>query len=102
MIVSKKIVLHFPPRLVDRAIVYHLIKDYDLELNIMKASIIPDAQGLMVLELRGQQTDYDRGVKYLTETSVHIQSLSQNVVRNDDRCTHCGACVTVCPTKPFN
>ena len=41
MIVSKKIVLHFPPRLVDRAIVYHLIKDYDLELNIMKASIIP-------------------------------------------------------------
>jgi ferredoxin len=101
MIVSKKIVLHFPPRLVDRAIVYHLIKDYDLELNIMKASIIPDAQGLMVLELRGQQTDYDRGIKYLTETGVHIQSLSQNVVRNDDRCTHCGACVTVCPTKAF-
>jgi len=48
MIVSKKIVLHFPVRLVDRAIVYHLIKDYDLELNIMKASIIPDAEGLMV------------------------------------------------------
>ena len=55
----------------------------------------------MVLELRGQQTDYDRGIKYLTETGVHIQSLSQNVVRNDDRCTHCGACVTVCPTKAF-
>lgn len=101
MIVSKKIVLHFPSRLVDRAIVYHLIKDYDLELNIMKASIIPDAEGLMVIELRGQQSDYDRGVKYLTETGVRIQSLSQNVVRNDDRCTHCGACITVCPTKAF-
>jgi len=70
MIVSKKIVLHFPVRLVDRSIVYHLIKDYDLELNIMKASIIPDAEGLMVIEVRGEQTDYDKGVKYLTETGV--------------------------------
>ena len=77
MIVSKKIVLHFPVRLVDRSIVYHLIKDYDLELNIMKASIIPDAEGLMVIEVRGEQTDYDKGVKYLTETGVRIQSLAQ-------------------------
>ena len=101
MIVSKKIVLHFPVRLVDSSIVYHLIKDYDLELNIMKASIIPDAEGLMVIEVRGEQTDYDKGVKYLTETGVRIQSLAQNVMRNEDKCTHCGACVTVCPTKAF-
>ena len=101
MIVSKKIVLHFPVRIADRAIVYHLIKDYDLELNIMKASIIPDAEGLMVIELRGEQEDYDKGVKYLTETGVHIQSLGQNVLRNEEKCTHCGACVTVCPTKAF-
>jgi ferredoxin len=101
MIVSKKIVLHFPVRLVDRAIVYHLIKDYDLEFNIMKASIIPDAEGLMVIELRGEQTNYDKGIKFLTETGVRIQSLGQNVLRNEARCTHCGACVTVCPTKAF-
>lgn len=101
MIVSKKIVLHFPVRLVDRAIVYHLIKDYDLEFNIMKASIIPDAEGLMVIELRGEQANYDNGIKFLTETGVRIQSLGQNVLRNDERCTHCGACVTVCPTKAF-
>jgi ferredoxin len=101
MIVSKKIVLHFPARLVDRAIVYHLIKDYDLEFNILKASIIPDAEGLMVIELRGDQVNYDKGIKYLTKTGVRIQSLGQNVLRNEARCTHCGACVTVCPTKAF-
>jgi ferredoxin len=101
MVVSKKIVLQFPARLVDRAIVYHLIKDYDLELNIMKASIIPDEQGLMVIELRGERANYDKGVKYLTGTGVSIQPLSENVVRNDEKCTHCGACVTVCPTKAF-
>jgi len=101
MVVSKRIVLHFPRRLVDRPIVYKLIKDYGLELNILKASITPDEEGLMVLELRGEQDNYDKGIKYLTKTGVRIQSLSQNVTRNEERCTHCGACITICPTGAF-
>jgi ferredoxin len=101
MIVSKRIVLHFPSRLVEQPIVYRLIKDYDLEFNIMKASIIPDEEGLIVLELRGEQADYDKGIEYLTKTGVRIQSLSQNVLRNEKRCTHCGACITICPTSAF-
>jgi len=101
MIVSKRIVLHFPSRLVEQPIVYRLIKDYDLEFNIMKASIIPDEEGLMVLELRGEQADYDKGIEYLNKTGVRIQSLGQNVLRNETRCTHCGACITICPTGAF-
>jgi ferredoxin len=101
MVVSKRIVLHFPSRLVDQPIVYRLIKDYDLRFNILKASVIPDEEGLMVLELIGEQDNYDKGIKYLTKTGVKIQSLSQNVTRNEERCTHCGACITVCPTDAF-
>ncbi len=101
MVVSKRIVLHFPSRLVDQPIVYRLIKDYDLRFNILKASVIPDEEGLMVLELTGEQDNYDKGIKYLTKTGVRIQSLSQNVTRNEERCTHCGACITICPTDAF-
>ncbi len=101
MIVSKKIVLHFPSRLVDQPIIYRLIKEYDLSFNILKASVIPDEEGLLVLELSGEQSNYDRGIKYLTKTGVKIQSLSQNVLRNESRCTHCGACITICPTNAF-
>jgi ferredoxin len=101
MIVSKKIVLHFPSRLVDQPIIYRLIKEYDLRFNILKASVIPDEEGLLVLELSGEQENYDSGIKYLTKTGVNIQSLSQNVLRNEDRCTHCGACITICPTSAF-
>jgi len=101
MIVSKKIVLHFPSRLVDQPIIYRLIKEYDLRFNILKASVIPDEEGLLVLELSGEQDNYDSGIKYLTKTGVIIQSLSQNVLRNEDRYTHCGACITICPTSAF-
>ena len=101
MAVSKRIVLHFPKRLVDRPIVYRLVKDYDLEFNILKASVTPEEEGLVVLELKGKQAEYDKGIKYLTEAGVRIQSLSQDVIRNEQRCTHCGACVTICPTGAF-
>ena len=101
MVVSKRIVLHFPQRLVDQPIVYKLIKDYDLELNILKASVIPDEEGLLVIELRGEQDNYDKGIGYLTKTGVRIQALSQDVTRNEERCTHCGACVTLCPPAAF-
>ena len=101
MIVSKRIVLRFPRRLVDRPIVSRLIKDFNLDFNILKASVTPDEEGLMVLECKGERPDYDRGVQYLTEAGVQIESLSREVTRNDERCTQCGACVGVCPTLAF-
>ena len=101
MAISRKIVLHFPKRLVDRPIIYRLVKDYDLEFNILKASVTPDEEGLMVLELKGERKEYDRGIRFLLDTGVRIQSLSQDVTLNTERCTNCGACITVCPTNAF-
>jgi ferredoxin len=101
MAVSKKVVLRFPKRMVDRPIIYRLVKDYDLEFNILKASITPEQEGLLVLELKGNQQEYDKGIEFLLKAGVKIQSLSQDVKRNEARCTQCGACVTVCPTGAF-
>jgi ferredoxin len=101
MAVSKRIVLHFPKRLVDRPIVSRLVRDFNLDFNILKASFTQEEEGLLVLELSGKQSDYDKGIRYLTDSGVIIQSLSQDFVRNEERCTHCGACITICPTGAF-
>jgi len=101
MKVAKKIVLHFPQQTIDKPVVSALIRDYALDFNILKASISPGEEGLMIMELTGEQEDYDRGIKYLQQVGLEIQSLSQDVLRNDERCTHCGACITMCPTRAF-
>ncbi|MFA5355893.1 MAG: NIL domain-containing protein [Candidatus Omnitrophota bacterium] len=95
---SKRIVLHFPHRLVDQPIVYKLVKEYDLQFNILKAYVTPQEEGLMVLELTGKEDNFKKGVEYLQSCGVRIQPLSQDVIRNQSKCTDCGACVPICPT----
>jgi ferredoxin len=96
--ISKRIVLHFPHRLVDQPIVYKLVKDYDLQFNILKAYVTPQEEGLMVLELIGEDANFNKGIEYLQSCGVRIQPLSQDVIRNETKCTDCGVCVPICPT----
>ncbi len=94
---SKRIVLRFPHHLIEQPVVYRLVKDYNLEPNILKASITPNEEGLMVLEIKGEQRDIQEGVDYVKRIGIQVQSLQQDIIRNEERCTHCGACVAVCP-----
>ena len=100
--VSKRIVLKFPHKLLDKPIVYKLVKEFDLVFNILQAKITPKEEGLMVLELKGKKENYAEGIKYLTGLGVKIQPLSQDVTRDEAKCTHCGACISVCPTEALH
>ena len=99
MPVKRKVVLRFPPKLVDQPILCKLAREHNIDFNILKASVTPKEEGVLVVELAGRKKDYESGTKYLEETGVEIQPLSQDVIRNEDRCTHCGACVVLCPSN---
>jgi L-aspartate semialdehyde sulfurtransferase ferredoxin len=101
-VISRRLVLRFPQRLVERPMVSKLVKDYGLDFNIIKATVSPGEEGLLVMELSGEKKSYEEGVKYLTDAGVKLQPLSQDVTRNESRCTHCGACVTICPSSAFS
>ena len=99
---KKRVVLNFPPHLIDQPVTYRLIKDYDLMINILRARITPKEQGRLVVEIIGNRTALDAGINYLKETGVEIQPLAQDVKWNENRCTHCSACISVCPTNALD
>ena len=101
MKVSKKIVLRFPPQVAEKPVVFRLVKDYNLEFNILRASINPEEDGLMVMEIAGNRREYDQGISYLSQEGVYVQLLSRDISRREARCTHCGACVALCPAEAF-
>ncbi len=99
MVSTKKVVLHFPREAVERPVVCDLALRFGLTFNILRASISPHHEGLMVLEIIGENTKNEEGLKYLQEKGVEIQPLSQDIKKDDQRCIDCGSCLGVCPTS---
>jgi len=97
-VIRRRVVLRFPKSLLDKPVVYRLIKDYDLVFNILRADVTPREQGFVVLELSGEEGNYRRAMDYLAELKVEVKLLEQDITRDEDKCTHCGACTAVCPT----
>ena len=92
----KRIVLRFGTDISVNPIVYRLVKDYDLVVNIVKADVNPQKEGTMILEVIGDQSE--EGLSYLRNLGVSVQALNQEIVRNEEKCVMCGVCTGICPT----
>jgi L-aspartate semialdehyde sulfurtransferase ferredoxin len=99
---KKRVILSYPPHLIGQPVIYRLIKDYDLMVNILRASITPKERGQLVLEMTGKRPGLEAGIAYLKELGVEMQPLAQEVKWHEDRCTHCTACISICPTQALN
>jgi L-aspartate semialdehyde sulfurtransferase ferredoxin len=95
---SKKLVLTFPPNSIREPLMYHLVKDFDLMINIVSASISADEAGHMVVELDGPANQLADGLAYIDSVNVKCEPLSSDVRWLEDCCVHCTACTTTCPT----
>lgn len=100
--IVKRLVLKYPQATWDKPIVYRLAKEFDLSFSILKAEVMPRREAVMVLELCGHASELEKGLAYLRESGVVIEALSQDVVRNEGKCIHCGHCVAVCPSGAFS
>jgi len=96
--VNEKIVLRYPTDIVEEPVIYMLVKKFDLKVNILRADINPRKEGRMVIEVFGTSDGYANAIEWLREIGLHIYSLQQQIIWNENRCTHCGACSVFCPT----
>ena len=94
-----KVVLNFPGNVVEDPITYHLIVDYGVQVNILRASIDPGKQGVMVVELCGDENQISQGLNYLERVGVKVESLAEEIRHLKDQCASCTACLPHCPTQ---
>jgi L-aspartate semialdehyde sulfurtransferase ferredoxin len=99
---KKKVVLNFPPHLVDEPITYRLIAEQGLKVNILRARITPKEWGNMVVELNGKKTRIEEGLDFLRELGVEVELLAEEVKWREERCIHCTACLAPCPTQALH
>ncbi len=91
-----KFILTFDANLVEQPVMYKLIKDYDLLVNILKANIDINKRGTMLVEIDGER--FEEGISYIKSIGVGIKPLAQEVIRDENKCIHCSACITLCPS----
>ncbi len=96
---KNKLVCYFSAAQSEQPIIYRLIKNYDLIINILKADINPQKEGYLVMELEGSQLSYDEGVKFMSDLGVVLEPLSESIRWNEEKCIQCGACTSFCPTE---
>lgn len=95
---ESRVVLHFPKKLLDQPVTSTAVRQFDLDFNILRADITADQEGLMVLGLVGDPAKIEGAVQWMREQGVRVQPLEQDVTRDDELCTDCGACIVICPT----
>jgi len=99
--IQKSAIFDFPKSLVNRPIISELIKDCDIEVNILQARITPREDGHMFAILRGPEADVGMALDYLAGIGVRTTLPAKNLILDEDRCVHCGACVGQCLPSAF-
>jgi len=89
-------VLRFPAETVNEPITYTLIKEYDVQVNILNADITHGKEGNLLIEMAGNAERVDEAIVFLEEKQVEISPVAKSILFNEVLCIHCGACSSVC------
>ncbi len=96
----KKFLVTFSPDLVSEPITYRLVKEYDLVVNILRAEVDENG-GRLMLSVESSGPQIQKAVKYMVDVGVQVKELKEFIRKDDQRCTNCGLCVSICPVSAY-
>ena len=100
--VTQKLLLWFPKCECEKPIVYHLVRDYDLVVNIFRARVTPEEEGYLVLDVTGTEENIENALEYVKTFNVTVNFTGKGVTWDEEGCTHCGICIPHCPTNALH
>ena len=96
---KKKVILSFPAEVTEHPIIYDLVKQFDLQFNIFKASIEAGKSGKLFLEFNADDDKLEKAFAYLEEMGVQISPIASKISYNHEKCIDCGNCASACVSQ---
>lgn len=75
---TERLELTFPEKLIQKPVVYQLVKEFDVVPNIRRANV-DEKFGWMVLEITGSDTELEKALAYLQEIGIEVERLESFV-----------------------
>jgi ABC-type methionine transport system ATPase subunit len=76
-----RLFVSFPEQLVDRPLIYEVIKEFDVVPNIRRANV-EDHSGWIILEMIGDNSQLDASVAYLEEVGCTVNRMEGDVLES--------------------
>ena len=67
-------------------------------INILRATV-GARRGEIIIEVEDDRAEDVK--KTLEEMGVEVIELVGSIIKDDEKCVHCGACISICPTEVF-
>jgi hypothetical protein len=74
-----RLFVSFPEELVDRPMIYEVVKRFDVVPNIRRANV-EQHSGWVILELTGPQEQLDGSIAYLEEVGCTVNTMEGDVI----------------------
>jgi L-aspartate semialdehyde sulfurtransferase ferredoxin len=74
-----RLFVSFPEELVDRPMIYEVVKRFDVVPNIRRANVETNT-GWMILELNGAQEPLDAAIAYLEAVGCTVNTMEGDVI----------------------
>ncbi len=78
---SLRLFVSFPEALVDRPMIYEIIKEYDVVPNIRRANV-EGHSGWVILEVHGTEDQLDGSIRYLEGLGCTVNRMEGDVLES--------------------
>ncbi|MHC1593269.1 MAG: 4Fe-4S binding protein [Methermicoccaceae archaeon] len=95
----KKLMVEIERDVLSKPIIAEVILETGAKLNIERAKIDSES-GEVVLNVPAE--DVERVKESFGRWGVHVRPIIHPVVKDENACIHCGACISVCPVSVFS
>lgn len=76
MVVQRRYRLVYPKELLDKPILYNLIRHFDILTNIRRANVTHQ-EGWLIVDMEGEEEEINAGIAWAREQGVEVTPISE-------------------------